>query len=235
MLSSSKEAAVPADSPMAFGMPAPIMANKRVYWHAAFPVETPEGHEGRVLSTPLDGGKDLRVERTQAYAPVNFGWDVAVLGTETAGGTWAYSKSISLIESSQSGIELVRISESAPVGRDFESLGADGNIFSFSYLGDFYIVNTVSGKVVALPLPGATQVANVAHCGDRVTWSFIDQNSSPSESRYVYNALDASLRVLTNPAFTGTAQCGGDYLSWGVGGSAGGDPAVWDVVTRWES
>ncbi len=96
-------------------------------------------------------------------------------------------------------------------------------------------MNTVSGKVVSIPLPTTTHVANVAHCGDRVTWSFVDQNSSPAESRYVYNAMDASLRVLTNPAFAGPAQCGGDYISWTLSGSMGGNNAVWDVVTRWEN
>ena len=235
VLSTSKEASVPADSPMAFVMPVPIIANDRAYWHVAFPADTARGYEARVLSAPLEGGKDLRVERTQAYAPANFGSDVAVLGTEHTGSEFADNKSTSLIESSHGDVDLVRISASAPEGSSLESLGADGNIFSFTYLGDFYIANTTSGKVVAIPLPGTTHVANVAHCGDRATWSFVDQNSSPAESRYVYNALDASLRVLTDPAFTGTAQCGGDYLSWGVSGSIGGNPAVWDVVTRWEN
>lgn len=235
VLSTAEEASVPAHSPMAFGMPKPIIANDRVYWQAAFPADTPSGYEGRVLSAPFEGGKDLRVERTQAYAPVNFGSAVAVLGIESTGDGLSANKSISLVESSHGDIDLVRISESAPEGQGFESLGGAGNIFSFSYLGDFYIVNTVSGKVVAIPLPSTTGLANVAHCGDRVTWSFVDQNSSPAESRYVYNARNASLRVLTNPAFTGTAQCGGDYMSWTLSTGTGKNAKTWDVVTRWEN
>ncbi len=116
VLSTSKEAGVPAYTPFAFVMPAPIIANDRAYWHVAFPADTAEGNEGRILSTPLAGGKDLKIERRQAYAPVNFGSDVAVLGTERTGSQFFYNKSISLIESSHGDIDLVRISESAPEG-----------------------------------------------------------------------------------------------------------------------
>ena len=96
-------------------------------------------------------------------------------------------------------------------------------------------MNTVSGKVVSIPVPTTAQVAHVAHCGDRVTWSSSDQNSESATSRYVYNAMDASLRVLTNPAFVGPAQCGGDYMSWTLGSGKGKKAKTWDVVTRWEN
>ena len=79
------------------------------------------------------------------------------------------------------------------------------------------------------------RVKNVAHCGDRVTWSFVDNEFVPVESRYVYNARDASLRVLTDPAFAGPAQCGGDYMSWTLSAGEGKKAKTWDVVTRWEN
>ena len=117
VLSTSKEAGVPASTPFAHGMPAPIIANNRVYWHTAFPGETGEGNEGRILSTPLAGGNDLKIERREAYAPVNFGADVAVLGASAAvNGQYFFNNNISLIEPSRSNTDLVRLSESAPEG-----------------------------------------------------------------------------------------------------------------------
>ena len=41
VLSTSKEAGVPAHSPMAFGIPKPVIANDRAYWQVTFPADTP--------------------------------------------------------------------------------------------------------------------------------------------------------------------------------------------------
>lgn len=114
------------------------------------------------------------------------------------------------------------------------NLGAQKGIFSFSYLSDFYIVNTETGKVVAIPIPAESVVTGVVHCNDRVSFGFFDNRFMSEDSRYVYDVATEALFKVQDPGFTGKAQCAGDLISWGIAEKVDQQNLMWDVVARWE-
>lgn len=221
--------------------PAPVFSGARVYWHATFPSPGSEILVPRLLSVALDDPGKVRVEEFEGFGPVNFGSQLLYLGTSTPtqklpSGSPTVPRPSDIIWFDDAGNTktLVRQADDAPAGEPLMNLGAQKGIFSFSYLSDFYIVNTETGKVVAIPIPAESVVTGVVHCNDRVSFGFFDNRFMSKDSRYVYDVATEALFKVQDPGFTGKAQCAGDLISWGIAEKVDQQNLMWDDVTRWE-
>lgn len=221
--------------------PAPVFSGARVYWHATFAVPGSETLEPRILSVALDDPGNVRVEEFAGFGPVTFGSQLLYLGTSApaqelprGSPTIPRPTDINWFDDAGNTKTMVRLADDAPSGDPIMNLGAQKGIFSFSYLSDFYIVNTDTGKVVAIPIPAESVVTGVVHCNDRVSFGFFDHKLRSGDSRYVYDVATEGLIRVQGPSFTGGAQCAGDLLSWSVAEKVDQQNLRWDVVTRWE-
>lgn len=242
VLASSSDIDIPSLLPtISFEDQAPVFSGSRVYWHATFAVKGSELIVPRLLSVALDDPGNVRVEEFEGFGPVNFGAQLLYLETERpeAGlplGMPLIPRPSDIVWFDDAGNTktMVKLADDAPSGEPMMNLGAQKGIFSFSYLSDFYIVNTDTGKVVAIPIPAESVVRGVVHCNDRVSFGFFDHKLMSGDSRYVYDVATEGLIRVQGPSFTGGAQCAGDLLSWSVAEKVDQQNLRWYVVTRWE-
>lgn len=220
--------------------PAPVFSGARVYWQATFPSPGSEAHVPRLLSVSLDDPGNVRDEEFEGFGPVNFGSQLLYLGTRTPvqelpTGSPTIPRPTDIIWFDDAGNTktMVKLADEAPEAEPLMNLGAQKGIFSFSYLSDFYIVNTETGKVVAIPMPTESVVNGVVHCNDRVSFGFFDNKFMSKDSRYVYDVATEGLLRVQGPSFTGNAQCAGDLISWSIAEKVDQQNLKWDEVTRW--
>lgn len=221
--------------------PAPVFSGARVYWHATFTEPGSDITVSKLLSVALEDPGNVRVEEFEGFGPVSFGAQLLYLGTTSpqqdhAPGAPVIPRptDISWFDDAGNSNTLVKLADDAPNGAPLMNLRAQKGIFSFSYLSDFYIVNTETGKVVAIPMPAESVVTGVVHCNDRVSFGFFDNRFTSEDSRYVYNVATEAFWRVQGPSFTGNAQCAGDLLSWSVAEKVDQQYLKWDVLTRWE-
>ena len=242
VLATSKDLDSPSVLPVVYYEdPAPVFSGARVYWHATFAAPGSESLSPRLLSVALDDPGNVRFEEFEGFGPVNFGAQLLYLGFKTPEeelppGSPTIPRPTDIIWFDDAGNTktMVKLADQAPSGEPIMNLGAQKGIFSFSYLSDFYIVNTETGKVVAIPMPAESVVTGVVHCNDRVSFGFFDNKFMSGDSRYVYDVATEGLLRVQNPSFTGSAQCAGDLMSWSVSEMVDQQDLKWDVVTRWK-
>lgn len=242
VLATSKDLESPSVLPVVYYMdPAPVFSGSRVYWHATYTAPGSESLAPRLLSVGLDDPGNVRFEDFEGFGPVSFGSQLLYLGTkspdeELPPGSPTIPRPTDVIWFDDDGNTktMVKLANDAPTGDPIMNLGAQKGIFSFSYLSDFYIVNTETGKVVAFPVPTASVVTGVVHCNERVSFGFFDDRYMSEDSRYVYDVATESLLRMQDQRLTGNAQCAGDLMSWSVADHVDQQNLKWDVVTRWK-
>lgn len=240
VLATSKDLDSPSVLPVVYYEdPAPVFLGSRVYWHATFIAPGSEALAPRLLSVALDDPGNVRFEDFEGFGPVNFGSQLLYLGTKTSEelspGSPTIPRPTDIIWFDDAGNTntMVKLADDAPAGDPIMNLRAQKGIFSFSYLNDFYIVNTKTGKVVSFPVPAASMITGVVHCDERVSFAFFDDKYMSEDSRYVYDVATESLFKVQDSRFSGNAQCAGDLMSWSVSEQVDQQDLKWDVVTRW--
>ncbi|PQZ94624.1 hypothetical protein CQ018_04515 [Arthrobacter sp. MYb227] len=242
VLASSADVQDPTQQPPTYyGASTPVFSNGRVFWHASFHAEDSALIVPKLLSVAFDEPGHVRIEDAEGFDPVPVGSEILYVGTqrpapgsEPAALGAPVPAQIAVLDASGTARSLVELSPEAPPANQIMNLGAQQGIVSFTYLGDFYIANTLTGKVIALPMPSGTGVANVVHCDQRVSFRFSDGGHAAASARYVYDVASESLLVVQDPNFTGGAQCAGDLISWSVAKQLDGHSRQWDVMTRWK-
>ena len=218
------------------GSPRPVVSENKVYWQAASTAPYADGIASPLLAAALDGSEPMAMVRPHADFPTRFKGGIAMAERGAPNHPGDPSNAITLAVAGEDDMPILRVAPDAKGEDGFTSFDGDGTIVSFTYGNEFLILDSGTRTAVATDVPADSSVVGVAHCGSTVSWTFRDLNNlRPHDSRYVYDAETSSLRVLTDPAFAGSARCGGGYISWGVGAGKDGNFKTWDIVTRWNN
>lgn len=113
--------------------------------------------------------------------------------------------------------------------------GSDGQALSVSYGGDIFIVDPETRQAEMFRGPRDSEVAGVAHCGARVSWSYEQESKGVPTELYVFDRDSKELSVVPGAQTTNLGWCTGDYIAWSPVDSGGSGANRWDVVTRWVS
>lgn len=242
VLARSSDVPIPLDQPVvSYGEPAPVFSQGRVYWYSSFAADDSNVVVPKLLSVAVDDPGNVRIEDVEGFAPASFGSELLYVGTrrppvdsDHTAAAVPIPATITRLRPDGDATNIVKLSGDAPKGNEIMNLTAQEGAFSFTYLGDFYIVNAQTGKVVALPMPAGTSVTDVVQCDARVSFRFSDGTTQSPDKRFVYDISTGSLLLVQDLGLRGNAQCAGDLMSWSVGEQVEGQFLQWDVVTRWK-
>lgn len=225
----------------------PVIHGDRVFWHAAAQSETGGEPSARVISTDLNGKGELRFSQRGAANPVSLDDAVAAIRIENVEGTSTgddggdgeteailqTATGIVLLNDDGTSSDLLGIAGKAIDDIGFGTMRGSGNSLSFSFNGETFIVDTKTKDVVSFAEPAGGYLAGLAHCGDTVTWTYVDSNGEGIGQQYVYSTNTKTLRVVNEPELFGSSLCQGEYLSWSVRDSSNDGAFATEVVTKW--
>ncbi|MCL3861730.1 hypothetical protein [Actinotalea sp. K2] len=212
--------------PIINGDTTPLVAEGRVYWATAAPVDTPASgaggavYEMQVMSRAADGAGPIRLEVAAASMPA-VGDDGLLVSRTARDGADVKDGEAWIEQADGAGGSTPVVHLVGAEGSSVVSLVADGPRLALATAvpgqsgGAIHVVTPDDRAVVEIPLAGHGRSTLLTLCGDRVVWTSADGSGmEPDEPQYVLDLVTGDLARIDVERNYGGAYCAGDLIGW---------------------